>query len=87
MQIAYSDHVMFSRELAFCFSVSHTRICRWKARDLKETVLRGKIMLSAMGKQNMQAKRSIALQNQTLSAQSSQIKSIIDCVRHRRAHS
>ena len=57
MQIAYSDHVMFSRELAFSLSASQARICGFKARDLKETVLRGNIMLSAMGKQNIQAKK------------------------------
>ena len=48
--------------LAFVFSLvmhAYVRGCTWMGRDLKETVLLGNITWSAMGKQNIQAKKSI----------------------------
>ena len=53
-----SDRVMFSREFAFCLFVhTYARGCTCIRQQLKETVLRGTITWSEMGKQNLQAKR------------------------------
>ena len=40
-----SDHVMFSREFAFCLFINYVYICMWMN------------MWSEMGKQNIQAKK------------------------------
>ena len=50
-----SDHVMFSREFAFCFFVSYSYISTCVRRHLKKTVLYSKITWSERGKQNLQA--------------------------------
>ena len=55
-----SDHVIFSREFAFCLFIimyTYAHGCRCIGRQLKETVLCGTVTRSVMGKQSMQAKK------------------------------
>ena len=52
----FSLYVLFSQ---WARDILYVRGCTWIGRDLKETVLLGNITWSAMGKQNVQAKKSI----------------------------
>ena len=49
-QVSSLDHLMFSREFAFCLFISYARGCKFIGRHLKQTVLWSKITWSAMGK-------------------------------------
>ena len=52
----FSLYVLFSQ---WARDILYVRGCTWIGRDLKETVLLGNITWSAMGKHNIQAKKSI----------------------------
>ena len=58
-----SDHVMFSREFAFCLFINYAFICMWmhvhKTKFEKKTVLWGTIRWSEMGKKTYNLKNSI----------------------------
>ena len=54
-----SDHVIFSREFAFCLCINYVYIGNWMhlhKTQLEKTILWGTITWSEMGKQNLQAK-------------------------------
>ena len=57
--IPSSGHVIFSREFVFCLVINYAyKIMHMHSgRHLKETVLRGNITWSEMGKQSIQAKK------------------------------
>ena len=66
-----SDHVIFSREFAFClFIIMHTYAhgCTCIGRHLKETILCFTITRSVMGKQSMQAKKVFSINAKKLLA-------------------
>ena len=55
-----SDHMMFSRQFAFCLFINYAYVVTWmhvhKTKFEKKNVLWGTITWSEMGKENLQAK-------------------------------
>ena len=60
-QVSSLDHLMFSREFAFCLFISYARGCKFIGRHLKQTILWSKITWSAMGKTTPTSSKGLLL--------------------------